>query len=362
MTRLADILASRIRHNGPMDVGTFMGVVLAHPRHGYYTSRDPIGAGGDFTTAPEISQMFGEMIGAWAADLWLRLGSPAPFTLAEAGPGHGTLMADALRATRNVPGFHRALRLHLLEVSPVLKDKQALVLGAYDPVWHEDAEAWLRAGEGPLILIANEFFDALPVRQLQRGGGRWHERRISLDGNNRLIFDLAEAEPALAAMVPPHLDHMAREGDIFEIAPARCGFMTHFCAALRRRGGAALIVDYGHAAPGLGDTLQAMRHHAFVPVLDTPGEADLTTHVDFSALAQAARQSGCQTFGPVGQGAFLEALGIHERAQALKAVSGPRQILDIGTALQRLTSDGQMGGLFKVMAVTAGHDIIPAGF
>jgi NADH dehydrogenase [ubiquinone] 1 alpha subcomplex assembly factor 7 len=354
MTKLSDIIAARIAHDGPMDVGTFMALALAHPQHGYYTTRDPIGAAGDFTTAPEISQMFGELIGAWAADLWHRMGSPPSFVLAEAGPGHGTLMADALRATRSVPGFHRAMQLHLLEVSDTLKERQARALADYRPLWHTTMDSLMYAGAVPIILIANEFFDALPVRQLQRDKGGWMERRVGADGQGGFAFGLAPAPEDLMAMVPPRIGHLARDGDVFEPSPARSHVMARLCNGLHRRGGAALIVDYGHAEAGLGDTLQALKNHAYVSIFETPGEADLTSHVDFEVLAAEAVKASCTAFGPAEQGAFLNALGIGPRAQKLGA--------DAQAALQRLTDPKQMGRLFKVMAVTAGHRVVPAGF
>lgn len=357
---LADIIRQSIEQNGPMDVGEFMALALGHPEHGYYMNRDPFGSAGDFTTAPEVSQMFGELIGAWAADIWHKLGEPKAFTLAEAGPGRGTLMADALRATARLTSFQAAKSVHVLETSRVLREKQALVLPKQTE-WHTDAKSLFNAGEGPFIMIANEFLDALPIQQLQFEKNGWQQRMVGLDETAEFTFVLGSADSSLLAQIPSYLFGTARQGDVFEVAPYRSRFMTLLCDALVARNGAAIIVDYGHGAPGLGDSLQAMKNHGFVPVLEDPGNADITAHVDFSALADIARNAGCRVHGPVGQGAFLDSLGIRQRAEALIARADEKQTMDINTALQRLTASGQMGTLFKVMAVTAGN-FEPAGF
>ena len=229
------------------------------------------------------------------------------------------------------------------------------------PIPHADAQSFLRAGEGPFILIANEFLDALPIQQLQFEKTGWQQRMVGLDETGKFTFVFTPADSSLLAQIPSYLFGTARQGDVFEVAPERSRFMTLLCDALAARNGAALIIDYGHSAPGLGDSMQAMKNHGFVPVLDDPGNADITAHVDFSALADIARNAGCRVYGPVGQGAFLESLGIRQRAETLTAKADEKQTLDINTALQRLTASGQMGTLFKVMAVTAGN-FEPAGF
>lgn len=357
---LADIVRLSIAKNGPMDVGDFMALALGHPEYGYYMNRDPFGSEGDFTTAPEVSQMFGELIGAWAADLWQKLGEPKQCVLAEAGPGRGTLMADALRATARLAAFQAAKSIHLLETSPVLREKQAANLPG-ETEWHTDAGSFFKAGDGPLILIANEFLDALPVRQLQMDRGGWRQRMIGLDADGKFIFVHGPADPALVVQIPVHLAGTARQGDVFEVAPERSRFMTQLCDTLTARGGGALIIDYGHASPGLGESMQAMKNHGFVGLFDNPGNTDITAHVDFSALADIARNAGYRMYGPVGQGAFLESLGIRQRAETLIARADEKQIMDINAALQRLTASGHMGTLFKVMAVTSGN-FEPAGF
>ncbi|MDQ0473693.1 class I SAM-dependent methyltransferase [Labrys wisconsinensis] len=344
-TPLGEAIASLVRDEGPIDLARFMALALGHPVHGYYRTRDPLGAAGDFTTAPEISQMFGELVGLWAAHAWQRLGRPDPVLLAELGPGRGTLMADALRAVaRAAPDFLRAARLHLVETSPVLRQRQADALAGHAPAWHEATDT---LPDGPLILIANEFFDALPVRQFQRRDGRWHERLVGLAGD-RLAFGLA-AGPAGIDGLPE-----APDGAILELGEAGLRLAGHLAARLARDGGAALILDYGHIETGFGDTLQAMRRHAGADPLAEPGEADLTTHVDFAALAAAAAAAGARIDLMAGQADFLEGLGIRERAAALKRRATPAQVADIDAALARLTDRGRtgMGALFKVLALS----------
>lgn len=346
---LEDLIRAQIGMNGPMDVGTFMALALGHPLHGYYMKRDPFGQGGDFTTAPEISQIFGELIGAWAADMWAQMGRPDPFILLECGPGRGTLMADALRATRKVPGFHKAAKIVLMETSLVLRDRQVQALADYDVAWVDSLDDRLMAmTDYPVICIANEFLDALPVRQFVRQDGAWHERVVGVvDG--ALVFGLSP---------PVDAPSDAQADGIYEIAPARNAFVRQLAARLARGGGAALLIDYGYERSAAGDTVQAVRDHAFAPVLADAGDADLTAHVDFQAVGQAA--AGMIVHGPAGQGDFLRALGIGIRAEMLKSRGADAGTID--TAVQRLTAAEEMGTLFKVMALCAGADLKPAGF
>jgi NADH dehydrogenase [ubiquinone] 1 alpha subcomplex assembly factor 7 len=345
---LEDLIRSQIAENGPMDVGSFMALALGHPQHGYYMTRAPFGRQGDFTTAPEISQMFGELIGAWAADIWAQLGRPEKFTLLECGPGRGTLMADALRATRRLPGFHQAARIVLMETSLSLRDQQVQALADYDVLWADNLSDPAMAGDGPVICIANEFLDALPVRQFVKQGLLWHERVVGVV-DDVLAFGLSPpAEPPSDGT----------QDGIYEIAPARNNFVRELAALLRNRGGVALFIDYGYERSAMGDTLQAVRAHQPVPVLEEPGMADLTAHVDFQALAQAA--GDLPVAGPVGQGAFLQALGIGIRAEMLKTHGADAATID--AAVTRLTDPAQMGTLFKVMALRANEKIKPAGF
>jgi SAM-dependent MidA family methyltransferase len=351
MTPLGEQLAAQIAATGPMSLGDYMAACLMHPEHGYYATRDPFGASGDFTTAPEISQMFGELIGLSLAQAWLDQGAPAPFVLAELGPGRGTLMADLLRATRGVPGFHDALRLHLVEASPTLRAVQAATIG------RGDMTLCARVAElpdAPLYLIANEFFDALPVRQFQRAGSGWRERMVGLDGDS-LTFGLG---PEGAR---PELDHRltdTREGDIVETcAPARA-IAADIGARIAECGGAALIVDYGDWR-SLGDTFQAVAGHAPADPLAAPGEADLTAHVDFEALAHAAAPAARSRLCP--QGTFLARLGIGARAEALaRGLSGPALERHMA-AFHRLTDPQEMGTIFKVLGLMPPGTAPPPG-
>ena len=366
---LARLLARRILVEGPLSVAAFMGEALGHPRLGYYMRRDPFGLSGDFTTAPEISQMFGELIGLWCVDMWGRLGGPAPFRLVELGPGRGTLMQDALRAAALVPAFRAAAEVHLVETSPALRARQRATLGTLPVTWHDRLE---EVPEGPALIIANEFFDALPIRQVQKTAHGWFERLVALDepsgaadspeGDPRFRFVLEAFGSSGARLVPAALRD-APEGSVVEVSPASQAVARLIGERLAAHPGAALVIDYGHAAgPAVGDTLQAVRRHAHAPVLEAPGEADLTAHVDFAAIAAAARGAGAASFGPVDQGAWLTRLGIVPRAAALKRAATPRQAADIDAALARLIDPTQMGTLFKVLALASPGSGAPAGF
>ncbi len=341
MTPLTQILIAQITEAGPMTLAEYMAHCLMHPQHGYYATRDPLGAAGDFTTAPEISQMFGELLGLSLAQAWLDQGAPSPFALAELGPGRGTLMADILRATHAVHGFHAAAQVHLVETSPTLRAAQARSLAGAGPVWHDAVQT---LPDLPLFLVANEFFDALPIRQAQRDGAQWRERMVGRDGD-RLI-------PGLSApsTLPPlaHRLEDTQNGDIVEFSPAATHIAAHIGAQIAQHGGAALIVDYGDWR-ALGDTFQALRAHAAADPYAAPGTADLTAHVDFEALALAAapaRHSRLTT-----QGVFLERLGITQRAQKLAgALSGAAREAHVA-AHRRLTHPAEMGTLFKVMGL-----------
>ncbi|MFG1480071.1 SAM-dependent methyltransferase [Xanthobacter sp. V4C-4] len=330
-----------------MPVSRYMALCLGHPRHGYYITRDPLGAGGDFTTAPEISQMFGELLGLWAVATWQQMGAPPRFVLAELGPGRGTLMADALRAARVAPAFGAAAQVHLVETSPVLRTAQRRALADRAVQWHDRVED---LPPGPAIVLANEFFDALPVDQYVRAADGWHERRVGLDADGRLVFGLDPRPSPLAAAFAPR--GPAPEGAVLERMES--GPALALARHLAAGGGAALVVDYGHAG-GFGDTLQALSGHAFADPLAAPGAADLTAHVDFAALARMAAGQGAAAFGPVPQGEFLLRLGLGARAERLMADAGPDGEDAIAGAALRLagTGDGQMGALFKVLALAA---------
>jgi len=325
-------------------------------RH-YYASREPFGRQGDFVTAPEISQMFGELLGLWAAQTWLQMGRPDPVLLVELGPGRGSLMADAWRAAGVMPEFAAAIRLHLVENSPRLRALQAKSLAAAKPVWHDDIET---IPAGPFILLANEFFDALPIRQFVRAGTGWHERMVGLDEDEALQFVLsADATPVEHLLAPAVA--AAPPGSIAEICPAAQAILAALARRMCSAPGAALIVDYGPPCSGSGDSLQAVRAHRYHPVLQNPGSADLTAHVDFAALGRAAAAVGARVHGPLAQGEFLRRLGIDQRAARLRQAAGA-DAAAIERARERLTAPEAMGTLFQAMAVTAPDLPAPAGF
>ena len=344
MTALLDELKRMIALEGPISVERYMALCLGHPVHGYYATRDPFGASGDFTTAPEIGQMFGELIGLWAAEVWRIMGAPRPVRLIELGPGRGTLMSDLLRAVRLVPGFRDAADVHLIETSPVLRARQRETLSAGDgPIaWHPRLS---EVPPGPAIVIANEFLDALPVRQFVRTERGWHERLVGLDDGN-LVYGLA-AEPNA------RLTAGGKAGDILEWPGAALDLTQDIAKRIVAQGGAALLIDYGYSGPAFGDTLQAVKRHAFTDPLGEPGEADLTVHVDFARIAATARDCGAVAHGPIPQGDFLRSLGIEARASALQARATGAQTAEIESALHRLTSGAPnaMGSLFKVLAI-----------
>jgi NADH dehydrogenase [ubiquinone] 1 alpha subcomplex assembly factor 7 len=359
MNALGRALAARIRATGPISLADWMAEALGHPTLGYYRRGDPLGARGDFTTAPEISQVFGELIGVWLIDAWDRLRRPDPVLLVELGPGRGTLMADALRAAKLRPEFLRALRLHLVESSPGLRGRQAAALAGAGPSWHDGIET---IPPGPLLLVANEFFDALPVRQFQRTETGWRERMVVLDeAGEGFRWILGPPSPAAKELLAPEqLD--APIGAIAEASPAARGLASMIGDRLTRAPGAALIVDYGYDRSAAGDTLQALRRHGPADPLQDPGEVDLTAHVDFAALARAVRAAGAEAHGPVEQGAFLKSLGAELRAERLLAQAAPEQEEQIRSGLHRLIAPEEMGRLFRAMALTASGFGPPAGF
>ena len=351
INRLAHRLAQRIRATGPISIADYMGEVSAF----YYATRDPFGAAGDFITAPEISQIFGELTGAWCADYWQRLGAPDPVLLVELGPGRGILMADALRATRHVPGFHHALRLHLVERSPKLRALQQEKLAAFAPVFHDNITT---LPHGPILLIANEFLDVLPIRQFERSGGTWHERRIALARDDESLTLKLDPQPSLFTAQLPE----AKEGSIAELSPAATSLGKALGTQLAGQSGAALFIDYGYLEGEFGDTLQAIHRHRPRAVLDEPGSADLTAHVDFAAFVRAAESGGAQAYGPVTQRDFLLRLGLETRKAKLLEHATPEQAQAIETGCRRLIDPAAMGTLFKVLALGQKGAPAPAGF
>ncbi|MGA0533344.1 class I SAM-dependent methyltransferase [Hansschlegelia sp. KR7-227] len=353
MTPLGREIASLIAVEGPISVARYMALCLGHPTLGYYATRDPFGADGDFTTAPEISQMFGELIGLWCAEAWAAMGAPPRVVLVELGPGRGTLMADLLRAARAAPGFREALDVTLVETSPTLRAVQARTLeGAGVPVrWadsvHESLDAAPPEGKRPLplLVVANEFFDALPVRQFVRIADGWRERVVGLGPGGELGLGLAPDAPTDVALPD------CPEGDLRELCAPALDIVASLADHMARHGGAGLVVDYGYVS-GAGDTLQAMARHAFVDPLAAPGEADLTAHVDFAALALAARGRGAAVSRPIAQADLLERLGLAARAERLSAQATADQRAGIAAAVARLTDRAPtgMGALFKALA------------
>ena len=357
MTPLGRGLIERIRREGPLPVHDYMALCLGDPEHGYYRRADAIGRGGDFITAPEISQMFGELIGLWAATVWTALGRPAPVRLVELGPGRGTLMADALRAVaKAAPDFRAAIELHLVEINPQLRARQAEALAIARPTWHDSLDL---LPAGPAIVIANEFLDALSFEQFVRAADGWHRRCVGLAADGTLAFVIGPPVPD-PPLEPAHAQ--APDGAIVEISPAGRALVARLARRLASQGGAALLIDYGAPASGTGDTLQAVRQHQMVGALEMPGESDLTAHVDFAAMARAAREAGAAAHGPVTQGLFLNRLGIAARAAVLLRTASPRQRAEIGAACERLIGDAQMGTLFQVLAITARTAPTPPGF
>ena len=351
-TPLETEIRRRIAGDGPMPVAEFMALCLYDPDHGYYSRRMPFGAAGDFVTAPEVSQMFGELVGLWAVTAWRAMGEPNPVQLIEMGPGRGTMMFDMLLAARTVPEFRKALRVHLIEKSLDLQMRQRQTLaGVTDVVlrWHGTME---EVPSGHAIIVANEFFDALPIRQAERCSDGWHERAIGINAGDQLALTALDKPIAGFEADLPRSVRKAPVGSIFEW---RSGEFIDKIARRAASDGAALIIDYGHAASSVGDTFQAVRSHRYASPMALPGLTDLTAHVDFEALARAARKVGARVHGPVDQGTFLKRLGIETRAATLQARAAEEKRSSVAVALARLigTGSSEMGALFKAIAFSA---------
>lgn len=343
-------IRERIARAGPLSLDRFMEIALQDPEHGYYRCGTPIGRAGDFITAPEISQIFGELAGLWLAERWLAMGRPEPVRLVELGPGRGTLMADIWRACRVVPGFHDAATIHLVESNARLAGEQKRRL----PRAHVHVDI-AELPEGPMLLVANEFFDALPIRQFLRTRRGWRERAVGFDDRTgRLMWtDIPVAEADLRAFVSARLAAEAREGAVIEVSPAARALAAALARRLAAAGGAALIIDYGYMGPAVGDTLQAVYRHRPADPLARPGEQDLTAHVDFAPLAAAAREAGLAVFGPVAQGRFLMELGLAVRLERLCRGKPPAVAAQLRSGAHRLVAPEEMGVLFQVMAWTS---------
>ena len=359
MTPLAATLRRRIAESGALSVADYMAEALGHPEHGYYATRDPLGAAGDFTTAPEISQVFGELIAAWCVEVWRAMGAPDPVRVVELGPGRGTLAADARRTWRQVaPAFTLAARLHLVETSPALRARQraALAAAAMPPAWHATLA---EVPDDPMILLANEFFDALPVRQYARRAGTWYERLVGMapTGEGFVFLDGPAAE--LQDDMESRILDAADEGAILEICHSAEAVATDIALRIAAHGGVALIIDYGYASSALGETLQAVRGHRYADPLAALGQADLSHHVDFQRLRAAAERAGARAWGPIPQGLLLGRLGIAMRADVIAAAApSAERAEDIRGAVRRLVHPGRMGVLFKALAIA--HPSLPA--
>lgn len=337
---MREFLLQLIAESGPLPLDRYMALCLGHPKFGYYMTRDPFGAAGDFTTAPEISQVFGELLGVWCVAAWEAVGQPSPFALIELGPGRGTLMADILRATSGMAEFRAAAQVHLVEMSPVLRALQQEKLGP-DVTWHLSIDS---LPEQPMIFVANEFFDALPVRQLVKRSGAWTERHVVVEGGAL----------ALAEIPSPGLPGV--EEGIHEISPISMAIAEELGAKLAALGGAGLIIDYGHLKSAAGDTLQAVKAHKPVGVLDHPGSSDLTAHVDFEALGHGFAAGGADVLPAMTQGKFLKAMGLDMRLKRLSQKLAGREAEEFVAGAARLVDDAKMGRLFKVLGVAqAGH-------
>ena len=344
---LLTVLKQHIAEQGPLSVADYMQHCLTHPEHGYYTGRDPLGVTGDFTTAPEVSQMFGDMIGAFLVQSWNDMGCPDPFSLVEIGPGRGTLMADILRmAGRVSAAFIKAVNIHLVEVSPVLREKQKQTLAEFQDVviWHDTVETV--PDDMPVMFVGNEFFDALPIRQFIYQEDAWFERAVNYE-KNKLVWTVFERPVAL------HVPDGAEDGDIYETCLPAERVMAHIAERVKKQRGLGLFIDYSYVDDGFGDTFQAVAGHQYKDPLINPGRQDLTALVDFDALCRVAKDVGVSVTGPVTQSDFLHAMGIEAYAEKLRKVATPEQEEDILTGYRRLTSSSEMGILFKVMGISA---------
>jgi SAM-dependent MidA family methyltransferase len=356
MNALGTRIAALIAAQGPISVAQYMTLALHEAEAGYYATRDPFGREGDFITAPEISQMFGEMLGLWCGQAWVDQGCPKNTKLVELGPGRGTLMADALRALKRVPGFLAEVEVVMVEASPTLREIQQ------ERLKHSGAQirwtAHFDISDAPLLLLANEFFDALPVRQYVKTARGWCERMVVTKGDG---LDFALAPQITPAAAIPASRASAPEGGVYEVSPAATSLTEEIGRVIANHGGAALLLDYGYTRIDFGETLQAVGKHRFASLLEEPGVKDLSAHVDFTALADAARHGGAEIYGPQAQGALLEALGLGARANRL-ADANPAEAQAVRAAARRLTAPDQMGTLFQGLALMPFSAPRPPGF
>ncbi len=353
---LEDIIRAQIKQNGPMPLGEFMNIALGHPEHGYYMRKDPFGKKGDFTTAPEISQIFGELIGAWVLDIWLQMGSPE-LKLIECGPGRGTLMNDIVRILSKNEKANEAISMHLVETSTALIAKQKQALKGTNANWYNHIGDI--PNDKPTIIIANEFLDALPIEQLKRTAGGWMQKHIVLEEGGDTLTECWQLAPkSLQAALP----QKTVSGEIYEIAPDRTRYVKKCAEIINQNSGVALLIDYGHTKTHHGDTLQTIRNHEYSELLSHIGDSDITAHVDFETTAKAAQNAGVKTTRTITQAEFLNALGGQIRCNTLtKAAKSQKQVLQIQGGYRRLTDKNEMGDLFKALCFYKGA-ITPAGF
>jgi NADH dehydrogenase [ubiquinone] 1 alpha subcomplex assembly factor 7 len=364
ITPLEERLVALIEDHGPIRIGDYMADALGHPQHGYYMTQNALGAEGDFTTAPEISQIFGELIGAWLINAWEQIGAPSLVNLIELGPGRGTLMSDILRTAEVRPKFRKALRVYMVETSGRLRYAQQRKLAdSKVPVtWATEMHDIPAA---PTLIIANEFFDCLPIRQFVRTTAReepcWQERLVGItqvNGENRLCYTFSEELHPTPEGTPAG----AQPQDMFEVCEEGRDIIKEIALRFADHKGRALIIDYGHGRSGFGDTLQALRNHRFWPPLAEPGMADVTAHVDFAALARTGRDQGLLVHGPELQGRLLSRLGLKERAQMLAERATEEQREQIISGAKRLVDTDEMGTLFKALCLSSAGLPAPAGF
>ncbi len=367
MSELKNRIIARIRAEGPMSVAEYMGLCLLDPKHGYYPTRDPLGSDGDFITAPEISQMFGEVIGLWAIQSWTDMGKPEKITLVEMGPGRGIMMSDILRAARLAPDFLKAVSVTLIEVSAALEAVQAKTL-ADSPVPVNWISALSDLPDGPVIIIGNEYLDCLPIRQfIQKdrfaGSAGWHERLVTLDTNSDDLCFATAPEPIskIVQDTLPAAQSTARNNELLEICPAANQLLDQLSERFRQSSGRALFIDYGPSETEFGDTLQALKRHEKVDVFSDPGNTDLTARVDFGALTELSQKLNMTTTAPVTQREFLSKLGLEMRAVAL-ARSQPDAKEKIARQMERLMAEDQMGSLFKAICFQSADLELPMGF
>ncbi len=366
MTGLNNHLINLIKLHGPIPISSYMTEVLTNPKYGYYVNQKAFGVEGDFTTAPEISQMFGELIGLWFADVWLKMDRPHKIHLIELGPGRGTLMADFIRVLRVLPEFLNVIELHFVEASPQMADIQKKKMSKFEGTinWHETVKSALNAAENdlePTFIIANEFFDALPVRQFQKGELGWHERMVTVNEKGDGLTTMLSPFPVQEVRLPEHLK-MGELHSVIEVSPMTEFITDEICKHLKLYNGTALFIDYGYTIHRTGETLQAIEKHKYANIYKNPGLADLSAHVNFKKVMDIIEASGLVSLGPVYQGKFLSDMGIEERVKILTKQATAEQSKDILNALNRLVAPDEMGTLFKVVGILSEADIEVSGF